>query len=244
MMDGILRCSRYAFGPNRLHYCGPDKNSEIKAYINEGAKDAGLEHLISKFQTLYPYLKYIARTNNIKDPFDGRVVEAYWLGNNMLEKIDQKSFYRHLLEDHKIKHKMGGKSFTIVEDKIGKGAVPHHSFHVFNVWKRTGHDDREHTLESMDECRVSWGKVIEIDGPFVTVSTEPLLYTDKKLFIGTPIKRKLVRRLEAEYDIEQITVGNFVSIHWGVICEVITEEQVLNLKKYTLRNLTLANQTL
>jgi len=244
MMDGILRCSRYAFGPNRLHYCGPDKNSEIKAYINEGAKDAGLEHLISKFQTLYPYLKYIARTNNIKDPFDGRVVEAYWLGNNMLEKIDQKSFYRHLLEDHKIKHKMGGKSFTIVEDKIGKGAVPHHSFHVFNVWKRTGHDDREHTLESMDECRVSWGKVIEIDGPFVTVSTEPLLYTDKKLFIGTPIKRKLVRRLEAEYDIEQITVGNFVSIHWGVICEVITEEQILNLKKYTLRNLTLANQTL
>jgi len=244
MMDGILRCSRYAFGPNRLHYCGPDKNSEIKAYINEGEKDAGLEHLISKFQTLYPYLKYIARTNNIKDPFDGRVVEAYWLGNNMLEKIDQKSFYRHLVEDHKIKHKMGGKSFTIVEDKIGKGAVPHHSFHVFNVWKRTGHDDREHTLESMDECRVSWGKVIEIDGPSITVLTEPLLYTDKKLFIGTPIKRKLVRRLEAEYDIEQTTVGNFVSIHWGVICEVITEEQVLNLKKYTLRNLTLANQTL
>jgi len=243
-MEGILRCSRYAFGPNRLHYCGPDKNSEIKAYINEGAKDAGLENLISKFQTLYPYLSYIARTNNIRDPFDSRVVEAYWLGNGLLEKIDQKSFYRHLLEDHKIKDKMGRKSFSFVEDKIEKGAVPHHSFHVFNVWKRTGHDDREHTLESMDECRVSWGKVTEIDGPFITVLTEPLLYANKKLFIGTPIKRKLVRRLESEYDIEQIVVGNIVSIHWGVICEVITQKQMANLKKYTLRNLALANQTL
>ena len=243
-MDGILRCTRYAFGPNRLHYCGPNKNSEIKAYINEGAKDAGLEHLISKFQTLYPYLKYISRINGVADPFDDRVVEAYWLGNSMLEKTDQKSFYRHLVEEQKIKYRMGGKSFSVVEDKIGRGAAPHHSFHVLNVWKRTGHDEREHTVETMDECRVSWGKVMEIDGPFITVLTEPLLYTDKKLFIGTPIKRKLVRQLESEYDIEQVAIGNLVSIHWGVICEVITNEQVLNLKKYTLRNLTLANQTL
>ncbi len=243
-MDGILRCTRYAFGPNRLHYCGPDKNSEIKAYINEEEEDAGLEHLISQFQTLYPYLKYIAQINDIKDPFDIRVVEAYWLGNNLLEKIDQKSFYRHLVEDQKIKHKMGGKNFSLVEGKIGKGAMPHHSFHVLNIWKRTGHDDREHTVETMDECRISWGKIVEIDGPSITVLTEPLLYSDKKLFLGTPAKRKLVRQLESEYDIEQIAVGNFVSIHWGVICEVITNEQVLNLKKYTLRNLTLANKTI
>jgi hypothetical protein len=43
-IDGILRCSRYSFGPNRLHYCGPDQNVELRALIEAGemAKDSGL----------------------------------------------------------------------------------------------------------------------------------------------------------------------------------------------------------
>jgi len=60
-MNGILRCSRYAFGPNRLHYCGPDANSEIRSYIDEDATDPGLEKLMSQFQTMFPYLRHIAR---------------------------------------------------------------------------------------------------------------------------------------------------------------------------------------
>jgi hypothetical protein len=58
------------------------------------------------------------------------------------------------------------------------------------------------------------------------------------------MEKKLARRLEAEYDIEQIKPGDIVSIHWSVPCEVITERQAAMLRKYTLRHIALANKTI
>ncbi len=193
---------------------------------------------------MHPYLNLIARANGIKDPFDERVVEAYWIGNNLLEGVEKQRFYRHLLENLEIKKKIGGKSFERVTEKIDAGAVPHHSFHVLDIWKRTGHLEREHNLESMDACRVSWGKVSEINGPFLKIETEPLLYSAGKLLLGAPEERKITRGLETDIDIENLQAGDIVSMHWGVICEVITPEQAATLKKYTLRHIALANQTL
>ncbi|MEK7181072.1 MAG: DUF6390 family protein [Patescibacteria group bacterium] len=244
MMNGILRCSRYAFGPNRLHYCGPDANQEIGSYIKEGASDPGLEHLLRGFETMYPYLLHIADSNGIKDPFDERVVEAYWIGSDLLESIGKKKFYQHLIDGLGLKKKLGQKSFEVISAKLGLGAVPHHSFHVLDIWKRTGHLDREHTLESMDECRISWGKVLKVNGPAITVLSKPLLYLDGKLVLGNETKKKITRRLEATYDIEQISPGDIVSIHWSVPCEKINPEQAKMLEKYTLRHIALANQTL
>ncbi|MFH1111953.1 MAG: DUF6390 family protein [Patescibacteria group bacterium] len=243
-MDGVLRCSRYAFGPNRLHYCGPDANFEIASYIKEGISDPGLTHLLEQFKTMYPYLCHIAEANKIANPFDERVVEAYWIGNELLETIEKRKFYHHLIEGQQIKKRVGAKEFELLSDKLRQGAVPHHSFHVLDIWLRTGHLEREHTLESMDECRVSWGRVIAIDGPTITVLTRPLLYHLGKLFLGDPINKKITRKLESTYDIEQLTVGDIVSIHWSVPCEVITEQQAAQLEKYTLRHITFANQTL
>jgi len=243
-MDGILRCSRYAFGPNRLHYCGPDANKEIGEYIKNSETDLGLAHLMKQFQTMFPYLKRISEANSIADPFDDKVVEAYWLGNDLLETIEKKVFYNHLVDDHKIPKKLGRKDFRLVENKIQQGAVPHHSFHVLDIWKRTGNLQIEHTLESMDECRISWGKVTKLDGPNVYASVEPLLYHNGKMFIGDPIEKKMLRRLESTYDIEQMKAGDIISIHWSVPCEVITEKQLKSLKYYTNLHLQLANQTI
>ncbi|OGZ06774.1 MAG: hypothetical protein A3C93_02380 [Candidatus Lloydbacteria bacterium RIFCSPHIGHO2_02_FULL_54_17] len=242
-MDALLRCSRYAFGPNRLHYCGPAKNTEMRDYINDETADLGLREILEDFETMYPYLLHIARANKIDDPLNDRVVEAYWVGNELLDRVSKNDLYWHLVDNLSLKKKLG-KSFALVEDKIAGGAVPHHSFHVLDIWKRTGFIERAHTLESMDECRVSWGRVTAVAGPSVTVLYEPLLYKDGKLTLGTEEPRALTRRLEAEYDIEQLAVGDLVSIHWGVICEVLSRRQTASLKKYTLRHIALANQTI
>jgi hypothetical protein len=243
-MDGLLRCSRYAFGPNRLHYCGPDKNREIFSYVTEGEADPGLSELLSQFETMYPYLRHIAGANKIKEPLDDKVVEAYWLGNKLLENVSKKDFYIYLVDDFHLKDKLDTKSFDLVKEKIGEGALPHHSFHVLDVWRRTGKTEREHSVENMSECLVSIGEVVSISGPFITVKTEPLSYKNGKLFLGTPIEKKLVRQLESDYDIEQLKAGDLVSIHWSVICEKITKKQAENLKRYTKWHIKLANETL
>lgn len=242
--DGLLRCSRYAFGPNRLHYCGPDANREIFSYIDEKIADPGLESLLKAFKTMYPYLRLIADANRIKDAFDERVVEAYWIGNTLLDQVQVRAFFSHLREEQQLQKRMGWEAVDVLGRKIVRGAVPHHSFHVFEVWKRTGNLDREHTLESMDSCRISWGRVTAVDGPKIEVTTEPLVILNGKLVLGPSIGKTIVRSLGAEFDIESLQPGQFISMHWGMPCEVITHVQAMELKRRTLDHIRFANETL
>lgn len=243
-MEGIMRCSRYSFGPNRLHYCGPDANRELHDLIESGESNIALSLLLKQFKTLFPYLRQIAQANDISDPFDSRVVEAYWLGNELLDSVEKNTLYHFLVDDLKVKDKLKSKEFVWLEEKIKQGAVPHHSFHVLNIWQQTGHNDLLSDLTRMDECRISSGVVTKVEGPEITVSTEPLIYVNGKFTLGPLISKALTRQLEAEYDIEQIKPGQTVSIHWSVPCEVITPKQAETLKKYTLKNIAFANLTI
>lgn len=243
-MDGVTRCSRYSFGPNRLHYCGPDASSEILAYLQTGVADPALSALLAKFGTLYPYLRLIAEANGITDPFDDRVVSAYWLGNSFLEQVSRQKFYEHLLEVQEIKKREGAKAFSWLEKKIAQHALPHHSFHVLNIWKRTGHAERLQTLQTMDACRVSWGKVLSVAGPKITVRRRPLLYTKGRLQLAEERESFVTRELQASFEIEQLQPGVLISIHWDAPCEVISRSQARLLEKYTLQSVVFANQTI
>lgn len=240
-MDGIIRCTRYAFGPNRLHYCGPDATSEILEYINQGESDPGLESLLRRFRTMYPYLLLIAHANGISDPLDSRVVEAYWIGNSLLERIGKQGLYRHLTENLEIKKKLDPEAFRALEDAIAEGALPHHSFHVFDVWRRTGKLDEAHTLDSMDSCRISWGKVLSVHGPKITVEREPLVLDGPRLRLAGARKETITRALDCPEDITEVRPGDTITIHWGVPCETISKEQGKRLRKYTLHHIRLAN---
>ncbi len=265
MIDGVSRCARYSFGPNRLHLCGPDANREVLAYLTEGVTDGGLTHLLKKFNTLYPYLESIAHANNINDPFDARVVEAYWLGNKLLDSIQPQLFYRHLTDVLQLKKRLKPREFKFLTDKLSAFirvnirdyprrplARMHHNFHVFNVWQRTGHAETEHTLESMDKCRVSWGKVTLIDGPFITVMRQPLILGSPpkkgenqkdsvnlfdegvwRLTLGSPVPYRITRRLDDDSLMEEVKAGDTISIHWDMPCEILNPQQLQHLMHYT-----------
>jgi hypothetical protein len=241
-MDGILRCSRYSFGPNRLHYCGPDANRELKELLEKEGDKAGLAHLMKQFKTLFPYLKEIASANRIADPFEERVVEAYWVGNKLLNFAGKRTFFDFLAGDMRFKDKKGSREAGKLQEKIKMGAVPHHSFHVLNIWNQEGHNDKLEAVSRMGECLITWGKATEVVGPQIKVITEQLTYRDGKLALSEPLPRIITRQLESEYDIEQIKPGQIVSIHWGVPCEVITPVQASILRKYTLQNIVFANK--
>lgn len=243
-MDGVAICSRYSFGPNRLHFCGPDASAEVLAYLKNGAADAGLAALLKKFATLYPYLELIASASGIPDPFNAKVAEAYWLGNELLNAVDRQKFYNHLVEAQGIKKRISIRAFRRLEGKIAQYAVPHHSFHVLNIWQRTGHVEKLHTLESMDACRVSWGKVVAVSGPTITVERRPIVYQEGKLALALEEQQKVTRQLDALFEIEQLRPGEIISMHWDAPCEVITETQARQLEQYTLQSLAFANQTI
>ena len=243
-MDGVLRCSRYAFGPNRLHYCGPDANREMAAHIDAKAANPALTGILAKFETMYPYLRLIATANRIADPFDARVVEAYWLGNALLDAVGRERLYWHMKDDLGVAKRIGSEQFRRISEELAQGeTVPHHAFHVLQVWEKGIGLDGRHTRESITECIVNAGEVVTVSGPWLTVRTRPLLYDHEtgQWYFGEPIERKLTRQLGAADDLDDVAVGARVSYHWGVPCEVITEKQARNLEAYTLRSVAAAN---
>lgn len=199
-----------------------------------------METLLKGFRTMYPYLELIARANGIADPFDDRVVEAYWIGNELLEGVDKRRLYRHLEEGLDLKRKLDVRGFSVVADRIGLGAVPHHSFHVLSVWKRTGNVPIAHTLESLDACRISWGEVVAVSGPKVEVMREPLVEELGGLKLGPTEKITIFRSPDCREDIDALKPRDTVTMHWGVPCEVVTPAQTDALRKYTVRHLAMA----
>ncbi|MBU1499247.1 hypothetical protein KKE48_00050 [Patescibacteria group bacterium] len=228
-MNGLWHCAKYAFSPNYLKYCGPDKNQELAGYLKTKTSDLGLEMILKEFRAMEPYLKLIARENGIADTFDEKVVEAYWLGNELLEAVSLKSFFNHN------QPRLAKKDLRWFEVKLGQGAKPNHSFHVFNFWKRTGHLARLHTIETMDNCRISWGEVTHSTS--LRVKTNLLVFKNGRLELEPTIKE--VQSLEGGYK-----PGDLVTIHWNCVCEKVTVQQAKNLQKYTDLALRLANLTI
>jgi len=247
-LDGALLAARYAFMPNKLRYCGGDKNSELFEYAAHQASDGGLKEMLKEFETMYPYLRLIAEANKIIDPFNAKVVEAYWIGNELLENVSMNNFYRYLVDEQKLKKKLKPALLEKVFGKIPAGAKPHHSFHVLNIPKRTGNYPVEHTLHTMDECRISCAHlkshVSNLESDFTKkylVEYEPLTTKGDKLELGEPIEREVWGEFNEKTFVKELKVGDWVSIHWGWICDRLTNEQAENLNKWTKYNLALAN---
>ena len=226
-MNGLWRCARYAFAPNYLKYCGPDNNRELAGYLTNFATDAGLQAILEKFSAMHPYLKLIVSENGIGNEFDDRVVEAYWLGNKLLDSVTLNSFFNH------VKPRLKRDELKWFEQKLPQGAKPNHQFHVFNFIKRTGHQAILHTVESMDNCRISSGRIV----PGGKVKTDKLIYKAGKLRLTPAIKK--FHNLGDSFQ-----TGDLVTLHWGWVCEKINRQQAKNLSKYTNLALRLANQTL
>lgn len=240
-MDGLQQCVRYAFGPNRLHLCGPDANKEIVSYITDQDPNKGLVLLLRQFKTMFPYLESIAKANGIADPFDNCVVEAYWLGNELLENTGKKEFYEHLLKTE-VKKKTAASDFDDLKNKLHAGAKMHHTFHVYNIWKQKKDFMDIKTFSDIDNCRVSWGEVVQVDGPVMTVKIKPLMYDERcNVFVFGPEYNKTVHRKLHDDFFEEVKVSDMISVHWNEPCEILTDRQVKNLEKYTTMSIELWN---
>jgi hypothetical protein len=239
-LAGMLRFIRYGFMPNRLRYCGGDENRLLFDHAVEHVVDGGLRGHLRKFTGALPYLQLIARANGIPDPFDPSVVDAYWIGNSLIDRVEVRQLYDSLLE--RFGKQLRGRTRDLVLGKAPAGARPHHSFHVLDVHSRVG--DFGQTLPSMDHCRVSWGTVAEVAGGELVVDRVPLVLEGGTLALGAPVRERVVRQIEGRGFVEDAAVGDVVSIHWGWACEVLTAAQHERLERYTRHHLAIANQTI
>jgi len=180
--------ARYAYPPNSLGYCGPADHLALFEYGAAGVTDAGLVELAKGFAGAWPYLELIAGATRIRDPLDRRVVEAYWVGSPLLDTVGAVNIGNSMEDRFRSRT---GHQFAHLAEGVVAGGVPHHSFHVFEVYPWVGllRDDRKSptALSVLDRCRIRWGTVESVVGDQAMVRSRPLQWDGRALALGEPV---------------------------------------------------------
>lgn len=238
---GALLFARYAYPPNALGLCGADSPRTLLEYGDAHASDAGLRRLARTFDGAWPYLELIAGANGLDDPLDARVVQAYWVGNELLERVRGRDLARHV--EDRFGRRMG-RAREHVFEAIAAGAVPHHCFHVFAVYPwlgllRTG--VVEQPLHVLDRCRTTPAVVQGVEGDSLAVLARPLRWDGTTLRLGASVARTVRWRDAGLSLVARPQPGDLVSVHWDFACDVLSPAAARALELTTQRALAAVN---
>ena len=257
--SGPLLFARYALAPNRLGLCGP---SDWQALLEAGrvGLDRGangverrrsteaervLRRLAVDFEGAFPYLQLIAAANGISDPLDVRVVEGYWIGNDLSDRVDASLLAGSL--DERFRRRTTPDAWRWLAQKPLAGAAPTHALHVLDVFPRVGllrGGDASDTMGLMDACRIRWSRVTSVIGDALIVEASRLEMSSGKLRLG-PAMRETIKRLpEIPGSGAMVQAGDYVSVHWGWACEVLSSGRLARLIAHTEAQLRVTNQTI
>ena len=239
--SGPVRFARYAYPPNRLGLCGP---ADAPALLDGAAAGAEgeLRALALGFEGAYPYLRLIAIENDIPDPLDARVVESYWLGGPLSDRVASRSLHRDLTD--RFRGRMPVREWRWLEAALLRGSRPIHAFHVLEIFPRVGlmrGGAADPLLATMDACRISWGRVTGCDAHRVLVDVPRLEIAHGRLVLGPPRAEAAIAWHGPGGLLDGVAAGDWVSLHWGWACERLGAQQVARLAASTDAALATAN---
>ena len=243
--SGPVLFGRYAFGPNRLGYCGPDESRSLLALAATGSDDRGLRSLARGFEGAYPYLQLIAAANDLADPLDRDVVEAYWLGNGLTAAVRPNELHRSV--EDRFRPRLGENDWRWLESAVAIGARPVHAFHVFDVFPKVGLLRGEavaDVLATIDSCRIRWGRVEAVVGDSLIVQAASLEMVEGRLRLATPRLEVVSRWLDGTGFVDEVEPGEMVAIHWSWACDRLTPRQLHNLVAWTRLALWVTNRAI
>lgn len=249
-------CARFALQPNLLGYCGRKSATAIFYDCIVNNRYDKVREELEKFIVLNPYLQTIAEIIG-QDPYDFAVIEAYWLGNDLLSQIKPRN-YTLLIQNLA---KQGVPEFLIseIKDKIPKEFIPIHLFNILHVGVGKASGSVPFNLDSINNCMVRWGRVKEIEKKDMALGiskddirtkynqqTVKNQITNLKFKLVTVETVKLVQKnkhYQLENSLETIPylselvgdlkAGDIITAHWGWIAMRITQRSQLKLQKWT-----------
>lgn len=241
MSSGLRIAAAYSIPSFALGFCGPQDKKSRKILFDFVSGKSGLEKKVRKifeqFEAAYHYYQLIAKKNNIADPLNEKVVKAFWVGNSLLEKITSEDLKRLIMTDFCRPGLLTKKEAEERVKMVRPGALPHHSFHVLVLGAIAGRVKLEGAM--LDLCRPGWGRVIEIQSSKFKVQNYRPLVLGKKIKLGREIEKEIGWDKKIVPDVK---VGDWVSFHWGQACEVLTPQEVKDLKHYTQKTIDLLNK--
>jgi hypothetical protein len=238
---GDVLFARYAYPPNELGYCGPGDGRELLD-LAAGTGAGDMSTRARQFDGAWPYLEIIATATGIDDPLDRRVVEAYWVGNELLDDVEHEYFAR---QTRRCFATQTGADWSCLDPDLPTSPAPHHSFHVFAIYPWMGmlrKGRQGPALMVLDRCRIRWGQVAALRGEHVEVHTQTLTWDGVVLGLGDA-QRETVRWAESGRSLSApLAPGDWVSLHWDWVCDKLTAAQLDSLRRFTTRQLAATNR--
>ncbi|MFF5563092.1 DUF6390 family protein [Streptomyces sp. NPDC012623] len=226
---GAVLFARYAYPPNELGYCGP---ADASALFRAEAT-AAIEGHARRFEGAWCYLELLAESAGIPDPLDERVVEAYWIGNELLDLTDPADLLARMRD--RFRGQLGG-TWREASDR----ALAHHSFQVFDVYPWAGllrASAHPTALSVLDRCRIRTGRVRSVHGESATVECRALSWTGAHLVPGRPRQESVRWSRDGRSLIPGLAPGDLVALHWDWVCDVITPSQAARIEAAEARQL-------
>ena len=243
-MPGPLLFARFAFPPNRLGLCGPETGGTLPERVRDAKLDPELRKIAQGFEGAWPYLELIAGENDIEDPLDARVVEAYWLGNDLLRGVGPRARHQDLTT--RFRPRTAANEWPWLEAKAVSTSMVHHSFHVLEILPRIGlirGGLPPDIVGVLEHCLVRPGRVVTGGPGPIDVLLPPLELVDGKLRFGEPRPERLAPADGESYG-DILQVGDDVAVHWDRVCGTLDPMGAARLTAVTARNLEIANQTI
>ncbi len=232
-MNGVEFSARYSYPPCRLGHCGTRSFPAIfELYLEKKIDQWDLKKELEKFMVPTSYLRLIAEHAK-KEPFDYEVVEAFWLGNQLLETVPHKALAQFIKEDL-VRAGLKKDRARHLAENLPEKSLAHHSFHAMYIQFVSEKVPRTHN--SFDLCRIGYGTVQYASEDFLKLDYRALLYKNKQYFLG-----KTGKRIRPGF-VKDAERGDVVSTHWGAAIEKITERQSRNLENYTQRTISVVNE--
>ena len=239
--SGATLFARFAYPPNVLGFCGPPDHQSVLEHAATGLVDGGLLQLARQFTGAWPYLELLAGAARVADPLDPAVVEAYWVGSDLLDTVTLADLGGSL--DGRFRRRLGTEWGPLAE-LVSAGARPHHNFHVFGVYPwvgllRSGSVDKP--LRVLDRCRVRWGLVVGSAGPGrLLVRSRPLVWDGARLSLGVASAEEATVSTEGQA-LTRAAPGDWVALHWDWVCHRLSTRQLGALRQVTLGQLAVVN---
>lgn len=230
--DALLLAARFSMIHSQLKHCRDDDASQILYdYVVNGKNREKAADFLLRFSSVMPYLELIASKNG-KKALDYDVIEAYWIGNGLLDNISSEDIKKMIADKFS---ELPPEAAEELLANIPSSAAPNHNFQILHAHSILGKVAPK--LRNADKCRISVATVKKVLDDKMVVSHKPFI-VEEKIRFGD------IEEKEIEYDkgfLSEVKAGDKVAMHWDFPVCILTDEQARNLDKYTEKNVEAMN---
>jgi len=243
MFSGLQLAAAFAVGPSKLGTCSSSGvHLLLTRYVNNpvSVSQDEVRAALGSFPALMPHLLLIALANGIDDPFAAKVVEAYWIGNRLLDNVDSRRHVQRLIATEAKRHGWKEIDLALMFAKtISCQARPHHSLYALRPFWNSGRQTSfsPDIQDKCNGCRVGWGQVVNISDRKLTVDYQPLVFPKPNC---VEFGGKTTIEIDRGF-IGDVELNDWVAFHLGLGIDKITKQQQANLRQYTAATLAVIN---